>query len=97
MSGGLKLCCLGPSHLIDPIRPTRQHIVISSHGDLYAMPSLCPPVEEESKEPRSRNGALWGIAPCMDFEGVGLSAVKAMPKGAHCSKVDRPPSGPGWL
>ena len=28
-------------HLIDPIRPTREHIAISSHGDLYAMPSLC--------------------------------------------------------
>ena len=28
-------------HLIDPIRPTRRHIAISPHGDLYAMPSLC--------------------------------------------------------
>jgi hypothetical protein len=28
-------------HLIDPIRPTRRHITISSHGDLYVMPSLC--------------------------------------------------------
>src|SRR5215510_16371771 len=28
-------------HLIGPIRPTRGHIVISPHGGLYAMPSLC--------------------------------------------------------
>ena len=28
-------------HLIGPIRPTRGHIAISSHCDLYAMPSLC--------------------------------------------------------
>jgi hypothetical protein len=27
-------------HLIDPIRPTREHIAISPHGGLYAMPSL---------------------------------------------------------
>src|SRR5258708_39997330 len=27
--------------LIDPIRPTREHIAISPHGGLYAMPSLC--------------------------------------------------------
>jgi hypothetical protein len=29
------------SHLIDPIRPTREHIAISPHDGLYAMPSLC--------------------------------------------------------
>src|SRR6516225_8419556 len=28
-------------HLIGPIRPARRHIVISPHGGLYAMPSLC--------------------------------------------------------
>src|SRR5215467_16100559 len=28
-------------HLIDPIRPTREHITISPHSGLYAMPSLC--------------------------------------------------------
>src|SRR5215469_14467150 len=28
-------------HLIDPIRPTRGHIVTSPQGGLYAMPSLC--------------------------------------------------------
>ena len=28
-------------HLIDPMRPTRRHIAISSLGGLYAMPSLC--------------------------------------------------------
>jgi hypothetical protein len=28
-------------HLIDPIRPARGHIVLSPHGGLYAMPSLC--------------------------------------------------------
>jgi hypothetical protein len=32
-------------HLIDPIRPTREHIAISSHSDLYAMPSLCGSAE----------------------------------------------------
>jgi CRP-like cAMP-binding protein len=28
-------------HLIDPIRPTREHIAISAYSGLYAMPSLC--------------------------------------------------------
>jgi hypothetical protein len=28
-------------HLIDPIRPTRRHIVTSPQSGLYAMPSLC--------------------------------------------------------
>ena len=28
-------------HLFGPIRPTRRHIAISPHCDLYAMPSLC--------------------------------------------------------
>jgi hypothetical protein len=28
-------------HLLDPIRPTREHIAISPHSGLYAMPSLC--------------------------------------------------------
>ena len=28
-------------HLIDPIRPTRRHIVTSPQAGLYAMPSLC--------------------------------------------------------
>src|SRR5260370_18403657 len=32
-------------HLIDPIRPTREHIAISPHGGLYAMPSLCGSAE----------------------------------------------------
>jgi hypothetical protein len=32
-------------HLIDPIRPTREHIAISLHGSLYAMPSLCGSAE----------------------------------------------------
>src|SRR5260221_13873962 len=35
----------GPHHLIDPIRPTREHIAISPHGGLYAMPSLCGSAE----------------------------------------------------
>src|ERR1700738_2768350 len=32
-------------HLIDPIRPTREHIAISPHSGLYAMPSLCGSAE----------------------------------------------------
>src|SRR5262249_16292370 len=32
-------------HLIDPIRPTHEHIAISPHGGLYAMPSLCGSAE----------------------------------------------------
>jgi hypothetical protein len=32
-------------HLIGPIRPTREHITISPHGGLYAMPSLCGSAE----------------------------------------------------
>src|SRR5262249_17231923 len=28
-------------HLIDPIRPTRRHVQISPHCDLYRTPSLC--------------------------------------------------------
>src|SRR5260370_2357009 len=32
-------------HLIDPIRPTREHIAISPHGGLYAIPSLCGSAE----------------------------------------------------
>ncbi len=35
-----KLCCLGPSSLVDPIRPTGEHAAISPYG-LYATPSLC--------------------------------------------------------
>src|SRR5712691_379645 len=31
--------------LTDPIRPTREHIAISPHGGLYAMPSLCGSAE----------------------------------------------------
>ena len=37
---GSKLYCLGPSSLVDPIRPTGQHVVISPDG-LYSTPSLC--------------------------------------------------------
>ena len=33
-----ELCCLEPSSLNRPIRPTREHIAISPHGGLYAMP-----------------------------------------------------------
>src|SRR4029077_5764075 len=33
------------AHLIDPIRPTREHIAISPHSGLYAMPSLCGSAE----------------------------------------------------
>jgi hypothetical protein len=32
-------------HLIDPIRPTREHIAISPQSGLYAMPSLCGSAE----------------------------------------------------
>ena len=32
-------------HLVDPIRPTREHIAISPQGGLYAMPSLCGSAE----------------------------------------------------
>jgi len=32
-------------HLVDPIRPTREHIAISPHSGLYAMPSLCGSAE----------------------------------------------------
>jgi hypothetical protein len=32
-------------HLIDPIRPTREHIATSRHGGLYPMPSLCGSAE----------------------------------------------------
>ena len=37
------LGCSVPVHprLFDLIRPTRRHIPISPHGDLYGMPSLC--------------------------------------------------------
>src|SRR6201982_947822 len=31
--------------LLDPIRPTREHIAISPHSGLYAMPSLCGSAE----------------------------------------------------
>jgi hypothetical protein len=37
---GSKLCCLGPSSLVDPIRPTGKHVGISPSG-LYPAPSLC--------------------------------------------------------
>src|SRR5215471_7704361 len=36
-----ELCCLGPSSLTGPIRPTCRHISISPHSGLYGMPSLC--------------------------------------------------------
>ena len=40
-----ELCFSNRHHLIDPIRPTREHIAISPHGGLNAMPSLCGSAE----------------------------------------------------
>src|SRR5215468_8445666 len=40
-----ELYCLEPSSLNRPHPPTREHIAISPHGGLYAMPSLCGSAE----------------------------------------------------
>ena len=42
---GVRYAVSSRHHLIDPIRPTREHITISPHGGLYAMPSLCGSAE----------------------------------------------------
>src|SRR2546428_5902601 len=61
---GLSSAVSNRHHLIDPIRPTREHIAISPHGGLYALPSLCgtksliPPWVGPST--RSGTGGGWG-------------------------------------
>src|SRR5258707_6281432 len=42
---GASYTVLHRHHLIDPIRPTREHIATSPQGGLYAMPSLCGSAE----------------------------------------------------
>ena len=51
-------------HLIDPIRPTRQHTAISPQSGLYAMSSLCTLSLAPRRPP---SGSVLSLAYCLDM------------------------------
>jgi hypothetical protein len=72
-----------PHHLIDPIRPTREHIAISPHGGLYANAFA---VQERQSDPRVGNNRRHANVSSMRKSiarvlgpGDEQSAVRTMP------------------
>jgi len=71
-----------PHRLIDPIRPTRQHIATSPQSGLYAMPSLCA-LPLTPRQPASGSVLSLAYFPDMSPSGTTGSSSAAYTQFLH--------------